>query len=295
MTAALAPSESWLALPPVMVKPGPLAGLTARETLGGGIGTRPFVGRQRHLLVGHYTGRLVGDRHRGLDRCELVVEAAALLGRCRSALALQAVFVLTLPRDVVALGYDFGGIQHRDVGVALHREQFRIDGMKRVHLVVLHQADEFTAAADGNFDAVKDHGARSQRNRLKAGRALAIDGRSGHAHRKSRTQQRFARNVRAGGALLHGATHHNILDLGALDFGPRQRRGDRMAQQGRAFGIIERTLVGLADRRTGGRDDYSFSHCFTSRWDATSDVTSRTLSSAARSASDGRSDHRTGC
>ena len=29
MTAALAPSESWLALPPVIVKPAPFAGLTA--------------------------------------------------------------------------------------------------------------------------------------------------------------------------------------------------------------------------------------------------------------------------
>ena len=57
----------------------------------------------------------------------------------------------------------------------------------------------------------------AKRNRLQAGRALAIDGRSGHAHRKSGAQQRLSRDVGARGTLLHGATHHDVLDLGALD------------------------------------------------------------------------------
>ena len=35
-----------------------------------------------------------------------------------------------------------------------------------------------------------------------------------------------------------------------------------MAQQGRAFGIVERALVGLADRGAGGRNDHGFSHCY---------------------------------
>ena len=91
--------------------------------------------------------------------------------------------------------------------------------MKHIHLVVLHQADGFAAAADGNFQSIEDDRARSQSNRLQAGRALAVDGGSGHAHRKSGAQQRLARDIDARGALLHGATHHDILDLGTLHLG----------------------------------------------------------------------------
>ena len=91
--------------------------------------------------------------------------------------------------------------------------------MKIVHLIVLHQADGFAAAADGNFQSIEDDRTRSQGNRLQAGRALAVDRGSGHAHRKSGAQQRLARDIDARGALLHGATHHDILDLGTLHLG----------------------------------------------------------------------------
>ena len=107
--------------------------------------------------------------------------------RGRPALAFKAVFILTFARDVVALGHDLGRIQHRYVSVSLHGEQFRIDGMKHVHLVVLYQADGLASAADSDFHAIENHGPRSQGNCLKAGRTLAIDGRSGHAHRKPGT------------------------------------------------------------------------------------------------------------
>ena len=35
-----------------------------------------------------------------------------------------------------------------------------------------------------------------------------------------------------------------------------------MPEQGRAFGVIEGALVGLADGRASGRDDYGFGHCY---------------------------------
>ena len=92
--------------------------------------------------------------------------------------------------------------------------------MKTVELVVLDQADRFAAAADGNLHAIENDRTCSQRNRLKSGRALAIDSCSGHAHRKSSTQQRLSCDVGAGGTLLHGAPHHNVLDFGTLDVGP---------------------------------------------------------------------------
>jgi len=90
----------------------------------------------------------------------------------------------------------------RDVGVALDSEQFRIDGMKTCSSgLFCTRADGFTAAADGNFDAIKDHRARGPSAiALKAGRALAIDGRSRHGHRQSRAQTTlYAQTFRAGG------------------------------------------------------------------------------------------------
>src|SRR5687767_13455154 len=44
-----------------------------------------------------------------------------------------------------------------------------------------------------------------------------------------------------------------------------------MPQQGGALGIVECAFVCLADRGAGGRDDHSFSHCYTFGWMRQSD------------------------
>src|SRR5215831_16224941 len=51
----------------------------------------------------------------GRDRNELVAETAALKGGCGAALALEAVFVLPLARNLVAFRDHFGGLEHRDI------------------------------------------------------------------------------------------------------------------------------------------------------------------------------------
>ena len=48
---------------------------------------------------------------------------------------------------------------------------------------------------------------------------LPVDGGSGHTDGESGAQQRLACNVGPCCALLHGATHHDILDRGALHAG----------------------------------------------------------------------------
>src|SRR6267142_1080339 len=228
--------------------------------------SRPLIRRQGNVLVGHNAGRLVCDCHRGLDRCQFVVEAAALLSRRGATLALQTVLVLTLAGDVVSLGDDLGRVQHRNVSIALYGQQLGIDGMKHVHLVVLYQTDGFASAANRNLDAIEDHRACGQSNGLKARCALTVDGCTRRRYRQSRPQQCLPCDVGPGGALLHRAAHNHVLNLGAFDLGTRQCCGNSMTQHGRAFGVVERAFVGLADRRAGGRDDNSFSHSFTSGW-----------------------------
>jgi len=129
-----------------------------------------------------------------------------------------------------------------------------------VDLVVLDEADGFTATADGNVDAVENHRTRGERNRLEARSALPVDGGSGHRRGKSGAQQRLARNVASRRALLHGATHHDVLDLCGIHLGARNRSRDGVTQQRRTFGIVQSALVGPADRGTGRRDDHSFGH-----------------------------------
>src|SRR6202000_2152408 len=77
---------------------------------------------------------------------------------------------------------------------------------------------------------------------------------------KAGAEQRLARDVAAGGALLQCRAHHHVLDLFRIDFGARDGLADGMAEQGRALGGVERAAIGLADRGAGGGDDNCVGH-----------------------------------
>ena len=108
------------------------------------------------------------------------------------------------------------------------------------------------------------HRARGDRDRLQAGGALPVDGGAGDRDRKAGADRALAGDVHHHGALLHGAAHHHVLDLAGRDAGALDRFGDHMAGQGRAFGIVERAAIGLADAGAGGGNDNCFSVMFAS-------------------------------
>ncbi len=230
-------------------------GLDLRQSFGGGIRTRAFVFIQRHLLVADLLRVLVDHRHLGRDRHDLVIEAAALQRGADSALALQAVLVLLVTADLVALGDHFRRLQHRHVHFRLHRHQLVVDGMEFVHVLVLNQADRLDASADRDLDAVEHHRARRDRDRLQAGSALPVDGGAGDGDRQSGADRTFAGDVHHHGALLHGTAHHNVLDFGA----PHRFRHD-MPRHGRAIGVVECAAIGFADAGTCGGNDYCLGH-----------------------------------
>jgi hypothetical protein len=89
----------------------------------------------------------------------------------------------------------------------------------------------------------------------------------GTADGQSGAQCGLAGGVVAGGALLHRAAEDDLLDLGAVEAGAVDRRGDGVGGELLALGVREGALVGLADGGTGGRDDHCFSHgsCFLCR------------------------------
>ena len=132
--------------------------------------------------------------------------------------------------------------------------------MEFVGVIVLHQADRFTTAADRDFDAVEQHRTRRQRNRLQARGALAIDGGAADRDRQTGAQRGLARDVAAGGALLHGSAHHHVLDFLRIELGALDGVLNGMAEQGCAFGGVQRATIGLSDRRAGGGDDNGFGH-----------------------------------
>ena len=68
------------------------------------------------------------------------------------------------------------------------------------------------------------------------------------------------RDVEALGALRHRAAHDHVVDLAGLDTGALDGVPDGMAAKCRCFSVVERTAIGLADRRACGRHDDCFSH-----------------------------------
>src|SRR3546814_13228835 len=73
-----------------------------------------FVAVGDDVLVADLLGLLVDDRHRRLAGDDLVGELARGLCRGGALLRLERIFVLIFAGDVVTLGDDLGGADHRD-------------------------------------------------------------------------------------------------------------------------------------------------------------------------------------
>jgi hypothetical protein len=58
--------------------------------------------------------------------------------------------------------------------------------------------------------------------------------------------------------LLHRAAHHHVLDLARGNAGALDGFSHHVSGQCRAFGIVQRAAIGLADAGTRRRHDYCF-------------------------------------
>ncbi len=123
----------------MIVVPGAHDGLEAGESFERGLRAVALVLGDGDFVVGDFAGFLVLHLVRGGDGHDFVVEVAGFLRRGGALLALQRVFVLRLAADAIALGDGFGGLQHRHVDRAVHRDQFRIG--HHAHFLGLHERD----------------------------------------------------------------------------------------------------------------------------------------------------------
>ena len=191
----------------------------------------------------------------------------ACLARGGAALAFQRVGILALAGDLVALGDEFGGVDHRHVDVGLVLDQ-PIGSAARNMLVVLHQADAFQAAADGHRHAVHCHAVGRNGDGLQAGAALAVHGGAGGGDRQAGADGGLARDVAAGGTLLQRAAEDHVLDLIGIDLGAADGVGDDVAAHGGAVRVVERPAIGppmgvrAVDTMTASRMQGSLNSCF---------------------------------
>ena len=227
--------------------------LEALQPLQRRVGAIAFVLGQRHLLGGDFLGFLVDDVHRRGDRDDLVVELAGGLGGGGALLRLEAVGVADVARDVVALGHDLGGLEHRHVDVLVDRDELGVAA--DAHLRRLDHRDALDAAADRDVHAVDDDLLRGGGDRHQAGRALAVERHARDAGRQAGTEQCQAGDVAALDALLERGAHHDVLHLGAVDAGALDGGLDRVAGERGGGEVVEGAAIGAADRGAGGGHD----------------------------------------
>ena len=88
-----------------------------------GVGAVALVTVDHHVDHRLFLRDLVDHLHPGLDRDDLVLELASSLGSGHQLLRLQRVLVLVIAAELVALGDDVGGLDHRHPECRVHRGQ----------------------------------------------------------------------------------------------------------------------------------------------------------------------------
>ena len=216
------------------------------------------------LVLGHHVvddalflRLLVDHLHLGLHRDDLVLELVGLLGGRHAALRFQRVLVLILAAELVALGDDVGGVDHRHVDVGRILQQVGIQRILRD--AGARDRDALDAAGDDAVGAVRADVVGGHRDRLQARRAEAVDRDAGGGLRHAGEQRRLAADVAgAVGAVAEIA----ILDVILVDAGPLDGVLDRMRRHRHRRRDVEPAAAGLREARAGIGNDDGFTHFF---------------------------------
>jgi hypothetical protein len=204
-------------------------GLELGQRLVGGAAAVAVVFGGGDFAVRDFLRFLVGHGHRGGAGHDLVLVAAGQLRFFGLALALGREAVLRLAADVVALGHDVGGLDHRHVerGLVLDDPRVQAEVAAVAGAAAADLRDAFHAARDHGRRAVDHDAARRHRDGLQARGAEAVHGGAGDADRQARADDALARDVAAGGAFGVAAAEDGVLD---------QRRVEARALDGRLHG-----------------------------------------------------------
>ncbi len=254
MTQADDPSLSWLALPAVMLVPGPSTGCSERQALERRVGAIALVLGKRDFPLRDLAGFLVLDGHRHGRGDDFRVEAPFGLSGCSALLGLKRIFVLALAADLVALGDGLRGAEHGHVDVLVHGDQRWIAADP--HFRSLDEADRILAARGDDIHPVDDDLLGGRGDRHQARGALAVDRLRADGDGAAGAKRDLPADIARLRALGQDGAPDDVVDLARLDPGAFDRRCERQGAKRRAGRGVEGALVGPSDRGSRGRNDY---------------------------------------
>ncbi len=234
---------------------GALDRLELGEAFHGGLGPVAFVAVDGVVDDALGLGRLVDHLHPGLHRDDFVLELVGLLGGRHAALRFQRVLVLVFAAELVALGDDIGGVDHRHEDVGRDLEQIRID--RFLGRAAAGDRDAFNAAGHDAVGAVRADRVGGHRDGLQARRAEAVDRNAGRRLRQASEQCRLAADIRRA---MRAIAEIAVLDVVLLDAGALDGVLDGVGRHGHRRGDIEPAAAGLRQPGTCIGNDNSFTH-----------------------------------
>ncbi len=160
--------------------------------------------------------------------------------RGRTQLTLHAVLILQLPRNAVALGHVFRGLQHVPIDLGLVLDQPAL--LQHAHIgLVLDAGNGFQAAGRVNLALTGDDSLRRERDGLQTGGAKAIHGDAGRRDRAPGAQRDLPRHVHARGAFHEGAADDDVFDFPGIEASPLHGMLQDMTGKGHRMRHVERS------------------------------------------------------
>src|ERR1700716_1719600 len=166
-------------------------------------------------------GRLVDHLHFGLHRDDFVLELVGLLRGRHATLRFQRVLVLVFAAELVALGDNIGGVDHRHEDIRRSLKQVRIDRFLR--RAAAGDRDAFDATGNDTIGTVRADAVCRHCDGLQSRRAETVHRYAGRRLRHAREQRGLAADV---GSAMGAVTEIAILDVLLVDAGAVHRMLD---------------------------------------------------------------------
>src|SRR6059058_778433 len=191
---------------------GALDRLELGEAFHGGLGTVALVAIDGVVDDAFGFRRLVDHLHPGLHRDDFVLELVGLLGGRHAALRFQRVFVLVFAAELVALGDDVGGVDHRHEDRRSDVEQLRIYHFLRQGAA--GDRDAFDAAGHDAFGALGADTVGGHSDGLQSRRTEPVHGYAAGRLRQSGEQSGLTADI---GRAMRAVSEIAILDVFLVD------------------------------------------------------------------------------
>jgi hypothetical protein len=185
------------------------------------------------------------------------ISSLNLLGGGHAALRFQRVFVLVFAAQLVALGDDIGGVDHRHEDIGRRLQEIRID--RFLGRAAAGNRDALDAAGDDAVGAVRADRIGGHRDGLQTRGAEAVDRHAGGRLRHAGEQRCLAADI---GSAMRAIAEIAILDIFLVDASALDGVLDGMGRHRHRRSDIEPAAAGFCQPGAGIRNDDGFTHFF---------------------------------